>query len=136
MGKSGRLVTLSATVCAFALAAAFAGPGLRLLPAAHADAAPSRLTDHDFWRLSDDASESNGYFRSDNLTSNELGFERVIPELAARTRPGEAYLGVGPEQNFTYIAALRPSIAIIFDIRRGNLQLQLMYKAIFELTRN
>jgi hypothetical protein len=46
------------------------------------------------------------------------------------------YLGVGPEQNFSYIAATRPALAIIFDIRRGNLVLQLMYKAIFELTRD
>ena len=53
-----------------------------------------------------------------------------------RTKPGEVYLGVGPEQNFTYIAATRPALAIIFDIRRGNLLVQLMYKAIFELTRD
>jgi hypothetical protein len=41
---------------------------------------------------------------------------------------------VGPEQNFTYISALQPSIAFIVDIRRGNLQLHLMYKALFELS--
>src|SRR5436190_12909906 len=97
---------------------------------------PSRLTDAEFWQLSTSASESDGYFRSDNLTSNELGFLHVIPELVARTKPGEAYLGVGPEQNYTYIAATRPAMAIIFDIRRGNLLLQLMYKSIFELTKN
>src|SRR5262249_18556850 len=39
----------------------------------------------------------------------------------------------GPEQNFTYIAALQPSIAFIIDIRRQNLLQHLMYKAIFEL---
>jgi hypothetical protein len=97
---------------------------------------PSRLTDHEFWQLSVDASEPDGYFRSDNLTSNETGFLRVIPELVTRTKQGEVYLGVGPEQNFTYMAATRPAIAIIFDIRRGNLLVQLMYKAIFELTRD
>jgi hypothetical protein len=43
------------------------------------------------------------------------------------------YLGVAPEQNFTYIAALEPRIAFILDIRRGNLVAQLMYKAILEL---
>ena len=53
-----------------------------------------------------DASEPNGYFRSDNLTSNELGFERVDSGPGRRARgPGGVYLGVGPEQNFTYIAA-------------------------------
>jgi len=79
-------------------------------------------------------SEPNGQFHSENLTSNEMVFARVVPDLAARTSPGGVYLGVGPEQNFTYIAAMRPQIAIIADVRRGNLQLQLMYKALFELS--
>ena len=94
---------------------------------------PRRLSDRDFWKLSTDWSEANGYFRSDNLTSNELLFQNVIPDLVKRTRPGRVYLGVGPEQNYTYMAAVRPAMAIIFDIRRGNLDLQLMYKALFEL---
>ena len=48
------------------------------------------------------------------------------------TRDG-VYLGVGPEQNFTYIANLRPRFAVIFDIRRQNAMQHLMYKALFEL---
>src|ERR1700730_18181415 len=94
----------------------------------------SRLTDQEFWKIATDASEPNGYFRSDNLTSNELWFQHVIPDLVQRTHPGGVYLGVGPEQNYTYIAAVRPEMAISFDIRRGNMLLQLMYKAIFELS--
>src|SRR4029079_6245094 len=43
---------------------------------------------------------------------------------------------VGPEQNFTYIAAMRPRIAFITDIRHGNLDLHLLYKAIFALSTN
>lgn len=117
---------------------------LTLLPAAadstregvRAAGLPSSLTDQQFWQLSMDASEQGGYFRSENLTSNELRFQDVIPDLLKRTRPGEVYLGVGPEQNFTYIAAMKPSMAIIIDIRRGNLLLQLMYKAIFEMARD
>jgi hypothetical protein len=97
---------------------------------------PPSLSDREFWQLSVGASEPGGYFRSENLTSNELRFQDVIPELVGRTRPGEVYLGVGPEQNFTYIAATKPSMAIIVDIRRGNLLLQLMYKAVFELARD
>jgi hypothetical protein len=97
---------------------------------------PSRLSDRDFWQLVTDFSEPNGYFRSDTLTSNELGFQRVIPDLLARARPGRVYIGVGPEQNFTYIAALRPALAIIIDVRRGNLLLHLMYKALFELAKD
>ena len=110
-----------------------------LTPAARVVDLPLRLTDQAFWKLSADASEPGGYFRSQditNLTSNELGFQLVIPDLVRRTKAGGVYLGVGPEQNFTYIAAVRPKAAIIFDVRRGNLDLQLMYKAIFELSRD
>jgi hypothetical protein len=100
---------------------------------------PARLTDQEFWKLSQESSEPGGYFRSENitnLTSNELWFQYVIPDLVKQARPGGVYLGVGPEQNYTYMAALKPKMAIIFDIRRGNLDLQLMYKAIFELAKD
>jgi hypothetical protein len=96
--------------------------------------APARLSDQEFWRLVTDLSEPNGSFRSDNLLSNEIRLQQVIPLLGDLAKPGRAYLGVGPEQNFTYIAALKPAIAFIIDIRRGNLDLQLMYKGLFELS--
>src|SRR5580765_3704418 len=99
-----------------------------------ADHVPARLDDREFWTLLTRLSEPGGSFRSDNLLSNELRHQFVIPELAQTATPGGAYIGVGPEQNFTYIAALHPSIAFIVDIRRGNLQLHLMYKALFELS--
>src|SRR5207244_3777634 len=73
---------------------------------------------------------------SDNLLSNELQFQYVIADLTRVAKAGRAYLGVGPEQNFTYIASLKPSIAFIIDIRRGNLDLHLLYKALFELSDN
>ena len=95
---------------------------------------PSRLSDQEFWRLSLDLSEQDGNFRSDNLVSNELWLQHVIPDLIKAAEPGRAYVGVGPEQNFTYIAALKPAMAFIIDIRRGNLDLHLMYKALFELS--
>jgi hypothetical protein len=97
---------------------------------------PASLTDREFWDLSQTMSEEDGAFQSDNLLSNELVFPYLVPELISRTKPGGVYLGVGPEQNFTYIAAIRPGIAIITDIRRGNLHMQLMYKALFELSAN
>ncbi len=90
------------------------------------------LPDTTFVRLFTQLSEPNGYWRSDNLLSNEGGFQRVIPALVARTAPGGVYLGVGPEQNFTYIAALHPRLAFVFDIRRGNALELLLYKALFE----
>jgi hypothetical protein len=43
-------------------------------------------------------------------------------------------VGVGPEQNFSYIARLRPSMAFIVDIRRENRNLHLLYKALFEIS--
>jgi len=95
---------------------------------------PARLTDREFWRLSTDFSEPGGFFRFENFLSNEGSFQSVVPQLQRTVRPGTVYLGVGPEQNFTYIAELRPSIAFIFDIRRGNLQEHLLYKALFELS--
>jgi hypothetical protein len=100
---------------------------------------PDRLTDQEFWKVVTDSSEPGGYFRSadiTNLTSNETMYEYVLGDLVSRTRPGGVYLGVGPEQNYTYIAAIKPRMAIIFDIRRGNLDIQLMYKAIFELSKD
>src|SRR5204862_5302906 len=68
-------------------------------------------------------SESGGYFDTDNLISNERSVQQVIPDLARRQVRGGAYVGVGPDQNFTYIAATRPAIAYIVDIRRDNVLL-------------
>lgn len=93
---------------------------------------PSRLTDKEIWQLNAEFSEPGGYFRSENLLSNETGYQAVIPYLRSTIKPGSVYLGVGPEQNFTYIVALQPKMAIIFDIRRGNMIEHLMYKALLE----
>ena len=80
-------------------------------------------------------SEPGGYFDTDNLISNERTYLSVLPDLAAAGVRGGAYLGVGPDQNFSYIAAIRPTIAIIVDIRRDNLLLHLLFKALFEHSR-
>lgn len=95
---------------------------------------PDRLTDAEFWGLVETFSEPSGYFQSDNLVSNEHTFQYVVPALETLARPGRVYLGVAPDQNFTYLLALKPQMAFIVDIRRGNLQTQLMYKALVELS--
>src|SRR6195256_7674 len=95
---------------------------------------PSQLTDQEFWKLTTDFSEADGFFRSDNLLSNEIWLQRVIPDLLTTIKTPSVYMGVGPEQNFTYIASLRPKMVFLVDIRRGNFDLQLMYKALFELS--
>jgi hypothetical protein len=97
---------------------------------------PDRLTDAQFWKLSKDSSEEDGVFRSDNLLSNETTYQWILPRLVETAKPGRVYLGVGPEQNFTYMAALRPTMAFIVDIRHGNLDVQLLYKAIFEMSKD
>lgn len=99
-----------------------------------ADTLPARLGDEAYWKLIGDLSEPGGDFQSENFLSNETGFQAVIPRLLQLTKPDGVYLGVGPEQNFTYIAALQPKIAFIIDIRRQNLLEQLMYKALFEMS--
>jgi hypothetical protein len=77
-------------------------------------------------------SERPGYFDTDNLVSNERSYLHVAPDLLAlRSRGRGVYLGVGPDQNFSYIAHLRPSLAILVDIRRDNLLLHLLFKALF-----
>lgn len=95
---------------------------------------PSKLSDATFWQLVTEFSEGDGPFPSDNFISNERSYTAVLPDLKKRVQPGGVYLGVGPEQNFTYIAATRPRLAFIVDIRRQNLVEQLMYKALFELS--
>lgn len=95
---------------------------------------PAQLTDKEFWDLSELVSEPNGEFQSDNFLSNERGYQIAIPELIKTAKAGRVYLGVGPEQNYPYILALKPQIAIIFDVRRGNLHEQLLYKSLFEMS--
>ena len=94
---------------------------------------PRELSDAEFRRLVTDFAEPGGKFHSDNFTSNEPGFAVAAAELAMR-RQGGAYLGVGPEQNFSYIVAVRPEIAFIVDIRRQALIQHLLFKALFELS--
>lgn len=99
-----------------------------------ADTLPRQLSDRAFWQMIVDFSEPGGYFRSDNFLSNETTFQEVIPELSRRITPGSVYVGVGPDQNFTYITALKPRMAFIVDIRRQNMLEHMMYKALMEIS--
>jgi hypothetical protein len=98
---------------------------------------PDRLSDAEFWTLVSDISEPGGYFQiTDNYTSNEREVGRLFSALRDRGVQGGVYLGVGPEQNFSYIAAIRPAMAFIVDIRRQAVMQHLMYKAVFELVKD
>jgi hypothetical protein len=124
-----RRVLASALACAVSVASAGSRAGR-----AAAEVLPSDLTDRAFWRIVTDMSEPNGYFRSENLVSNERTYQYVIPSLLKEASSGGVYLGVAPDQNFAYILAIHPRMAFIVDIRRGNLLEHLMYKALFELS--
>src|SRR5216117_406908 len=100
------------------------------------DALPAQLSDEAFWHLVTDFSEPAGFFRSDNFISNEALFQHVVGRLKETTKPGGVYLGVGPDQNFTYIVALKPRLAFIVDIRRQNMLQHLMYKSLIEISDN
>ena len=111
-----------------------------LLPLAPACAQTSReptgaaLADTTFAATVARLSEPGGFFDTDNLISNEGSYLHVMGELDARGVRGGAYLGVGPDQNFSYIARIRPEVAVLVDIRRDNLLQQLLFKALFELS--
>lgn len=98
-----------------------------------AEALPDELSDHDFWKMISEFSERGGFFRYENFVSNERSYQEVIPALKKTVKQGGVYLGVGPEQNFTYMAAIRPQMAFVIDIRRQNMVELLMYKALFEM---
>ncbi len=114
--------------------AAFTGVLTAVLILSAARALPERLSDSEFWALSAQLSEPAGSFRSENLVSNETMFQWPIPDLKKTVTPGSVYMGVAPDQNFTYMIAVKPRMAFIVDIRRGNLLQHLLYKALFEMS--
>jgi len=104
---------------------------------APSDALPSQLSDAEFWKLQADISEPGGYFQiRDNFTSNEMEVGALFTMLRESSVAGDVYMGVGPEQNFTYIASIRPRMAFIVDIRRQAVVQHLMFKAFFELAKD
>ena len=108
-----------------------------LLMSAGASRMAEASKDHkSFAALSARLSEQAGYFDSDNLISNETSYQHVLGKLRELGVQGGVYVGVGPDQNFTYISKIRPRMALLIDIRRDNLLQHLMYKALFERSRN
>src|SRR5215208_5258087 len=76
-----------------------------------------RIADSSFAALVARASESGGFFDSDNIISNEGSYLQVRSQLTKQGVRGGVYVGVGPDQNFSYIAFIRPAIAFMVDIR-------------------
>ena len=122
----------SQVAASLALIATFGGVSLSLGSRVAAPSIPERIGDEAYWRMVTEFSEPGGFFRSDNFVSNEITFQWVMPELSKTTKTGGVYMGVGPDQNFTYIVAMQPKIAFIVDIRRQNMLHHLLYKALIE----
>lgn len=95
-----------------------------------------RLSAKEYVALIQRLSEDPGSFDSDNLVSNESSYLQISGLLEKLAAKGGVYLGVGPEQNFTYIAKTRPHLAIVVDIRRQNQLYHLLFKSLFERSRN
>jgi hypothetical protein len=99
--------------------------------------APAAAIDfQEFARLMTDLSEPEGYFDSDNFISNERAYLKILPELRREGISGGAYIGVGPDQNYSYIAQIKPQIAFLIDIRRQNALEHLYFKALFQMSSN
>jgi hypothetical protein len=97
---------------------------------------PARLSDKEFWALVENLSEpARAFGYLEGLASNEQLLRLRVSDLRRQRMPG-VLIGVGPEQNFSYIAAARPRMAFIVDIRSVIRSLHLLYKALFELSKN
>jgi hypothetical protein len=109
-------------------------PTILAARAAQTPTLPSEISDKDFWRMVTEFSEASGPYTGDNWISNEASIQNVIPPLKQLTKAGGVYLGVGPEQNFTYMWALQSKMGFVIDIRRQNMLTILLHKALFEMS--
>ena len=92
----------------------------------------SDISPEEFSTLVTTISEYGGYFPSDNWVSNEITYLNVLESLEEYEIEGGVYIGVSADQNFTYIAAVKPELAFIVDIRNQNRMQHLLYKSLFE----
>ncbi len=113
-----------------------ATPSPAVAPSLTAQAATDSLTSAQFAALSARLSDGGAYFDTDNLISNERSLLHPLTELDRRGVRGGAFVGVGPDQGFNYIARTSPRIAFLVDIRRDNLLQHLLFKALFASAHN
>jgi hypothetical protein len=125
--RPSAFTSLRPVILLAALATALASPSC-------AQERPS--SDSSFAGLVARLSETGGYFDSDNIISNESSYLQVASQFAKAGTHGGVYIGVGPDQNFSYVALVRPSIAFMLDIRRDNMLEHLLFKSIFAQSRN
>jgi hypothetical protein len=139
-GSTGlpRLLSIPGLLCILSLLVLASGavhrPQAAGMPARSEAGRLAAIPAAEFARIVNEFSEDGGYFWSENLVSNETSYLHIVPNLRELGASGGAYIGVGPEQNFTYIAKTRPQIAFIVDIRRQAIIQHLMFKALFHLS--
>lgn len=92
---------------------------------------PATIPQGEWAALIGELSEEGGFFDTDNLISNESSFLNVLGPMRRLNVYGGAYIGVGPDQNFSYMAQQRPELAFVVDIRPDNLLQHLLFKALF-----
>ena len=132
ISKLNRTRLFSLTFTAFLVIFAVAVPWTSDQPRA---ATNVEVSVDQFARYVGEWSEEEGYFDSDNFISNETSYLHVVDQLQ-KLKPGGVYLGVGPDQNFSYIVHMQPALAIVTDIRRQNMIEHLWYKALFAMASN
>jgi hypothetical protein len=96
------------------------------------DQAPQSLSREELAELINQLSEEGGYFWSNNYISNETSYLHALDSLNQLGVKDGVYVGVGPNQNFTYIANIQPRIAFVIDIRRDNMLEHLLFKLLME----
>src|SRR5262245_46475623 len=79
---------------------------LALIVFLSAAAVPASKDHKVFGGLISRLSEPGGFFDSDNLISNETSYLHVLGKLREMGVHGGVYLGVGPDQNFSYITKI------------------------------
>lgn len=131
-----RRLRLMAVVLACALAVG-CGEGESLPGGESASLAPATVEDltpiprTEWVALVQELSEPGGFFDTDNLISNERSYLHVMGAMRELGATGGAYIGVGPDQNFAYMAQQRPYLAFVVDLRRDNLVHHVLLKAVF-----
>ena len=137
ISRKGRLpLRFTGGILALALALGSVPPACGQQEAQPGSSRTTPIPASEFSRMGQEFSEEGGYFYSDNFTSNETSYLHIVGKLQEMGISGGAYLGVAPEQNFTYLAKIRPRIAFIVDIRRQAMIQHLLYKAIFHRAEN
>lgn len=136
MTRITRVIRNSTFGASLALALVFGASMMPRSSEAPGTAANVQISNEQFARYIDEWSEPEGYFDSDNFISNETSYLHVVGQLRQGVQPGGVYIGVGPDQNFSYIVHTRPALAVIPDIRRQNMLQHLLFKALFVMAAN